>query len=305
LVSQRNLLVAEGSFDIHTGPHIIINQDILKKYNLNIGDWILIDCKTIYGAWNPLDFKIVGTYKNRAPWDNWLVFMSKQNARLLFAADEEMWDVAQIILHTRKENKRLAQELNEYLNKESALLLAEPYEEACTFLMNLSGNFRVMYIIFVFFLIFIIALGIRSTVRMNIFERRQEFGTLRAIGYPKFITFLILFFELLFLSLFALAAATLISLSIIAIFAIQGIYVGSGPMSYMYGGDHIYPFLNFIDVVFTLFIITVLSLFAPLKPALNLNMQRITDILHKRQKKIIVSLAFLKHMISRKAAGKK
>ena len=43
-----------------------------------------------------------------------------------------------------------------------------------------------MFNVFIFFLLGMIAIGLRATVRMNLFEHMREFSTLRAVGYSRF-----------------------------------------------------------------------------------------------------------------------
>jgi len=96
----------------------------------------------------------------------------------------------------------------------------------------------------------------------------------------------------------SLFLAFIISTILILIFNQIGIYVGSGTTSYMFGGEYLYPIFKIEDTLFALLAIAVLSLIAPLKPALNLCYQNITDILVKKQKRIIVSFAVIKNLFN-------
>jgi hypothetical protein len=65
------------------------------------------------------------------------------------------------------------------------LLRAEPQQEASTFFADLQRLQRSFYDAFVVFLLVVIGIGVRSLVRVSLFERIRELGTLRAIGFGR------------------------------------------------------------------------------------------------------------------------
>jgi putative ABC transport system permease protein len=191
-------------------------------------------------------------------------------------------------------------ELNAALGRETKVLQALEGPEASSFFTRQAEFFKNIFTFFVIFLITIIGFGIRATVRMNLFERMSEFGTLRAIGYNRIQILFIIFCEIFLLALFALLCALVSSTVIVLIAGRTGIHVGSEAASYLFGGDYLYPIFKLKDVLFAFAVILVLSLMAPFKPAMKLSWQKISDILLKRQDRSPLTIMMIRVFISRR-----
>jgi ABC-type lipoprotein release transport system permease subunit len=247
-----------------------------------------------------MDFVIKGIWENGAPWDNNGLYISEQYARELLDFDPEYFDIAGIHLNNPDESIVFAEKLDKYLTDESSVLRSEHAAQASAFYSNQAGIQKNFFTFFVIFLLFVIALGIRATVRMNLFERMKEFGTIRAIGFNRFQCLLIIFLEIFFLSLIALGLALLSSIIVILVFNQTGIYIGNGPMSYSIGGDRFYLVIKFGDIIFAVMAMIVLSLLAPFKPGLKLCYQNISDILIKKQKRTFLSVLLIKRIFKKR-----
>jgi ABC-type antimicrobial peptide transport system permease subunit len=160
--------------------------------------------------------------------------------------------------------------------------------------VNLANWGRSFFSAFSLFLLLVVGLGIRSTVCMNLFERMREFGTIRAIGFSRFSSFGIVFWEAFLLSLAALAAALLAAAVPVLLFIRTGIYIGSEPMAYVFGGEYFCPRLAVKEVALALAAVAMLSFISPFKPGLVLCYQSIVDLLARRQGKIFATVAWLK-----------
>ena len=65
----------------------------------------------------------------------------------------------------------------------SGLLRAESISRSGQFYLVIAGYLKSLFTLFVVFILLVIAVGIRSVVRMNLAARMKEFGTMRAIGF--------------------------------------------------------------------------------------------------------------------------
>jgi len=294
-LQQKRLVTLErGVFKPEERYTVIISQLIASSNRLKLGDWITLDAVSAYGAQNSMDFKITGIYKNGVPWNNDYIYMWDRDARVLYDFDPEDFDSMRIYLNNPGEGTRFAHELDSYLTKAGDVLRALPGSTATVFFSGQAEFFKSLYTFFVIFLLIIIAFGIRATVRMNLFERMREFGTLRAIGYNRMQNFFIIFCEIFLLAFFSLFFALICTVLLMLIVGQSGIYIGSGAVSYLFGGDYLYPVLYLQDIVFALIVIMVLSLLAPFKPGLKLCFQKITDTLRKYQERTLLTLLVLK-----------
>jgi putative ABC transport system permease protein len=299
-LQQKKLIQLEqGEFDPHEDYTIIISRLIADTNNLKVGDWVTLDATSAYGANNSLEYKISAVYRNGVPWNNDYIYMTEKDARLLYDFDPEDFDSMRIYLKNPDTSEVFARTLDTSLTETSSVLRALEGKEACVFFTQQAEFFKSLYTFFVIFLLIIIGFGIRATVRMNLFERMREFGTLRAIGYNRRQNFFIIFCEIFLLALFSLLGAFILSTFIVLITSQTGIYVGSGAASWLFGGDYLYPKLEYQDVLFALAVIFILSLLAPFKPGLKLCYQKITDILLKRQEKTLLVVLMIKNIFRR------
>jgi len=296
-LKQKKLIeLEEGSFEAEGDSSIIISRFIADTNNLKVGDWITLDATTAYGAKNSLDYEVTAIYKNGIPWNNDYIYMSDADSRLLFDFDPEDFDSLRIYLKDPGKSRIFAHKLDTYLSRESFVLRALEGNEASVFFTQQAQFFKSLYTFFVIFLIIVIGFGIRATVRMNLFERMSEFGTLRAIGFNRIHNFFIIFCEIFLLALFSLVCALLISVLLVLIAGQTGIYIGSGAISYMFGGDYLYPILEYEDVFFAFAVIFILSLMAPFKPGLKICYQKITDVLLKRQERRPLTILIVRNI---------
>lgn len=286
LLSSKTITMKAGELLSKEDYKIAISEEKAKADNLKIGDMVTVIVTTPYGAKNSLDFTVGGIYGNGAGYDNWYGFVSAKNARELFDFDPDYFDIGRIYLKDPNHAEVFAKDLDKYLISQSRVLRAESYKTASTFYPNLARMIKSCYSIFILFLLILIGVGLRSTIRMNLFERMKEFGTIRAIGFSRFQSYAIIFGEVFFLSFMALLSAILVSGVLVLILGIKGIYVGPGVMTYALGGESLYPEMHLGDLFFALIVIVFFALVSTLNPGLKICYQKITDLLVKRQQKL-------------------
>jgi ABC-type lipoprotein release transport system permease subunit len=288
LEKEKALALIDGGplFDSEYGAYV--SADTADKNGIWVGDYITLDAATAAGLMNTMDFQIQGVYANGAPWDNIAVYVREQDARALMEWDPALFSSARIYLKDPGKRAELARELDGYLREAGGVLRAEPSDVSLRFWSALAGLLKGIFTFFVVFLLLVIALGIRSTIRMNLFQRIQEFGTLRAIGFTRPQAFLVIFTEIFTISLLALASAAGFSTLLVAILSRTGIYLGSGAAAYALGSEYVYPALTALDLVTALAIVTGFSLLSPLRPGLKLCYQKIIDMLARRQRRVSV-----------------
>jgi ABC-type lipoprotein release transport system permease subunit len=278
------LVDGEPLFNSRYGAYV--SRETAEKNGIWVGDYVSLDATTASGLVNTMDFQVAGVYRNGAPWDNITVYVQMDDARELMEWGPEYFSSARIYLRHPEKRGDFAAELDAFLTASDNVLRAEASDVSSRFWSSYADFFKALLAFFVVFLLLVIAVGIRSTIRMNLFQRIQEFGTLRAIGFSRSQGFLIIFSEVFLVSVMALAAACAFTVVIIAFFARTGIYIGPGPASYVLGGELVYPVLNAGDLSSALGIVTAFSLLSPLGPGLKLCGQKITDMLAKRQRRV-------------------
>jgi ABC-type lipoprotein release transport system permease subunit len=274
--------VTPYSYGVQDG--VCISEAVAQKNGIKLGDWITLDCNTTYGLINSLDYQVIGMYQSLSDFDSIYVYMTRENALEFLDQEPEYFQSARIYLNEPDQADSFAGKLDRYLMEGNNRLRAESINDSGQFYNTIAGFLKNLFSFFVVFLLLIIAIGIRSAVRMSLFERMREFGTLRAIGFNRIQNFFIIFFEILLLSLISLSIALVITIILILILGRTGIYIGRGAIAYGLGGESIYPVFVLLDTLTALLIISVFSFFAPLKPGLRICYQKITDLLAQNQK---------------------
>jgi putative ABC transport system permease protein len=286
LLATKTIELKAGKLEVDEPGAITVSEDTARKAKLSVGDTVSLSIKSVYGAANLLDFTVRGIYKNRAGYDAWYGFMSDRDARLLLDADPSFFDVCMIFLKNPEAAKRVSEKLDSRLKDAGLPLGSDWWYSASLFYPRNAQGMKSMSAMFVYVMMIIIALGLRSSLRMNLFERMREFGTMRAMGFGRWSCYVVIFSEVFFLTMIAFAVALAIGIAYVAVFGTTGIYVGGGPMSYALGNESFWPQFKMMDVVSGFIVILVFSIFATVGPALRLNFQPITDTIAKRFKKI-------------------
>ncbi|NLN64160.1 MAG: ABC transporter permease [Clostridiaceae bacterium] len=288
-VSRGVLNLLQGSLPFRSKYGICISDVAAKENHIQLGDWVVLDSNTASGYVNSLEYQVVGFYKSNSDFDSIYVYMTDTDFLELYDQPEEYFHSVRIYLKNPEMADALAVDLAQFLQTgNSGVLRAESINESGEFYLMISGFLKSLFTLFVVFILSIIAVGIRSVVRMNLFERMKEFGTLRAIGFNRVQSFFIIFLEIFILAMIFFVLALGISCILVYFFSQTGIPVGAGAFAYILGGERIYPKFIPSDTLTALLIITCFSLLAPVKPALVLLYQNITNMLSQNQKRISV-----------------
>ena len=288
LQSTKTLPMFEGEMVGAERGAIVISQEKANEYELKLGDKVELEAQTLAGETVKRDFTVRGIYTNGAGWDNWYGFISDADARQLFQYRSTDADIVKIYLNKQNQAGDFADELDKALTAGgSQVLRAESGAQASKLYPGMGVAMKGLFNMFLLVFLIVIAIGLRSVIRMSLFERMSEFGMLRAIGFSLFKCFTIVFFEAFFLSVIALIVAIIPALVMTAVLGKVGVYIGSGPMSYL-GGETLYPRLQFTDVLVSLAALLFFALVSTFNPAFSILYQNITDVLAKRLKKVKV-----------------
>jgi len=175
--------LAAGRFpDASDQYAVLITTSIADKYKLSVGDSIICFISSIYGARNAVDFTITGIIRASAPWyEQGITIQAKDYVEM-----REWGDAMPFVKAYVKDEARIPQ-----MVKDVAALAPDfdvkgyQDDQFVRFLLNL-GTTDIMMFGFMALIIFLaLLIGIRSVVLTNIFDRRDEIGTLRALGFPR------------------------------------------------------------------------------------------------------------------------
>jgi putative ABC transport system permease protein len=125
----------------------------------------------------------------------------------------------------------------------------------------------------------IVAAGVLNTALMSVFERTREVGTLRAVGARRSRVLVLYLLEALFLGLGSAALGAMFGACLVVGFGKWGIPAFSEAQRYSYGGDYLFPALNWMDVATVPAVMVVVCVLAAVGPALMAARMRPADAL--------------------------
>jgi ABC-type lipoprotein release transport system permease subunit len=175
--------LAEGHFPGPTEQYsVLITTSLAQKYLLKIGDSIVCFIPSAYGARNAMDFTITGIVRASAPWYENAIAVRVQD----FIAMRELEGSFPFFKAYVKDERAIP------LMVKSLTAIAPDFQVKgyrddtfVRFLLSL-GTTDILFFGFMAMIIFLaLLIGIRSVVLTNIFDRRDEIGTLRALGFPR------------------------------------------------------------------------------------------------------------------------
>ncbi|NLK87475.1 MAG: ABC transporter permease [Clostridiaceae bacterium] len=288
LAESNVLRMNSGRLPLGHRYGICISDEAARQGSLQLGDWVVIDSDTASGYVNSLEYQITGIYESSSEYDSVYIYMNSEDFLELYDQPAEYFHSVRIYLKDPGKSDEFAEDLDSYLMEGSGLLRAESISRSGQFYLVIAGYLKSLFTLFVVFILLVIAVGIRSVVRMNLAARMKEFGTMRAIGFKRSHCFFVVFLEILLLAVVFFVFAFGITGFIVYFLRQTGIHVGKGPIAYILGGEYISPVFKLSDTLTGFLIIMCFSLFAPLKPGLELCYQNITHLLSHNPKRVHV-----------------
>ncbi|HUX14275.1 MAG TPA: FtsX-like permease family protein [Spirochaetia bacterium] len=179
--------VDPGSLAQATNP-IVIGSGLAVKFNLKIGDTILLSAHTRYDAQNADEFTVIGLLSSLDPTlDDNSVFITYNTAN-------DFLDLGNLVTET---DVRLVHRVNldETVHDATAVAAAvksgNPTLDAQTFkelgraYFDLMNSKRSITIALILVILLIAAVGIVNTVLMSVYSRIREVGVLKALGFRR------------------------------------------------------------------------------------------------------------------------
>lgn len=213
LVAGRQLTAADAN-------GILIGEGAAHALRLSPGDRVTLLASTSGGAANTLDFDVIGVFRS---------FSKDYDARTVkipLAAAQELLDaqVANTLVVTLKdtgETDRLAVSIERVLSSRGLEVkrwqtLNDFYEKTVTLYDRQLGVLRVI-------VLFMVLLGVANAIRMNVFERTGELGTMRALGNRNSSLFSLLMTEGLIIGLIGSLAGVALGIVLAKLISLIGI----------------------------------------------------------------------------------
>ncbi len=160
----------------------VITTALAREYRLEAGDSIILFIPSAYGARNAMDFTVTGIERASAPWYDSTVTIRAAD----YVTLSELGEAFPFYKVYVKDERGIPQMVRD------AAALAPEFsvkgyrdEEFVRFLLSLGMTDVLFFGLMAMIIFLALLIGIRSIILTNIFDRRDEIGTLRALGFSR------------------------------------------------------------------------------------------------------------------------
>ncbi len=275
------LELREGRHFVAGEQGILINRGVAKKLGARLGSTLVALANTPDGRLSAVKLSVTGLWvvKGLEAYEWGACYAD-------LAAVQQLMDVedqAGVLVFRQRDvtapSAPIAASLNAAFRRDGSAAFAYTWEE-------MGGPFiggmlvtrfiaRIMDLV----MAIIVAAGVMNTALMSVFERTREVGTLRAVGARRSRILGIFLLEALMLGIAGALGGALAGSGLILFFGRYGIPAFSEAQRYSYGGDYLYPALNWSDVTLVPMLMVGICLLAAFGPALMAARMRPADSL--------------------------
>lgn len=248
---------------------ILVNRGVAKKLGASVGDVIVALGTTADGRVNGVRLRVTGVWVVKGleayEWGACYADLAAVQ-RLLDAGDS----AGVLILRQRDPrapSAPVAAALNRLFQRERVDAEAYTWEETGGPFIGGMLVTRFVANIMDLVMTIIVAAGVLNTALMSVFERTREVGTLRAVGARRGRVLALFLLEALLLGLAGAAGGAALGSGLIAFFGRVGIPAFSEAQRYSYGGDYLYPMIDWLEVGRVPALMAVVCVVAALGPA--------------------------------------
>ena len=202
--------LVSGSFP---GPDseygLLLTSSVAARYGLKVGDSVTLFVPSVFGARNAMDFVVTGISRPSAPWYDDTVSIRSAD----YLAMTELEGISSFYKVYLKDESRIPAVVKDLAALAPDFAVKGYHDDDFVrFILSLGTTDTAMFGVMAMIIFLALLIGINSIVMTNIFDRRDEIGTLRALGFPKTTVRNLFFGE----SLAALFAGYLVGLAIVA-----------------------------------------------------------------------------------------
>lgn len=247
---------------------VLIGDRLAKFLKLEVNDTIVLMGQGYHGVSAAGKYPINGIIRMPNPeLDNQMIYMPLALCQELYSANNLLTSIS-FNLNDKSEMDKTKEEIISSLNSDNYEVMT--WKEMNKELVQQIESDNYSGLITLWILYIIVGFGVFGTVLMMTAERKKEFGVMVALGMQKYKLGIVVFIELIILTLIGLIAGTILSLPIIRYFAVNPIEL-TGDMAEMmenFGVEPILPFAWQVDYFlaqsFSVSIVILIAIFYPL-----------------------------------------
>jgi ABC-type lipoprotein release transport system permease subunit len=242
--------VQEGTFPSAEQKYTcIVTTGLAKKYSLKIDDSLVLFIPSVFGARNANDFTITGIVYASAPYYEGITIHIDD-----FVEMAELTDISPYYKAYIKNENELPQMVKEVKAQLTDFPVQAYTDDAfIRFFLSLGTSNIIFFGGMALILFLALLIGINSVILQNIFDRRDEIGTLRALGFQRSTVRNIFFGETVILLLVGYILGTLLVIGIAAYFKMNLVRPPLVVLQYLFGMTRMGIMVNLSSVVLPFF----------------------------------------------------
>jgi putative ABC transport system permease protein len=264
-----------------------VAQPVARKLRLAVGDSVSFVIQTRDGAVNSVDAVVCGIFAKGAPWYDTTFYIPLSAAQSLFDTPGGATNVKITLAETQAgQPERSRDAVSALLGQPSlpglagASLRVETFREAGRFSFAIVQANETALLVLSTFLFLAAAVGIVNAMLMSVHERTREIGTVRALGMRRGMVVRLFILEGLALGLVSAVLGVLLGSAFVAYWATHGIAMNTMTLSWIAGGDTLFPQLRLGSALRAGGLIALLSTVAAIYPAFTASRLLPREALH-------------------------
>jgi len=260
---------------------VLLNRGVARKLSAKVGDTIVALGNTSDGRMSAVKLNVTGIW-----WVKGLEAYEWGACYADLAAVQDLMDApdqAGVLVLRQKDPKApaapIAAGLNAAFARDGIAAEARTWEEMGGPFVGGMTLTRFVADIMDMVMTLIVAAGVLNTALMSVFERTREVGTLRAVGARRSRVLVLYLAEAVLLGLGAAAMGGALGAVAVVFFGRYGIPAFSEAQRYSYGGDYLFPTLDWTTVITVPALMILVCVVAAFGPAVMAARMRPADSL--------------------------
>jgi ABC-type lipoprotein release transport system permease subunit len=161
---------------------LLLSSAMAGKYGLEVGDSVTLFVPSVFGARNAVDFIVTGICRASAPWYESTVCVRASD----YLAMTELGDMSPFYKVYVKDESAIPRMVSSLAAFAPDFVVKGYGDDAFVrFLLSLGTSNIAVFGTMAMIIFLALLIGINSIILSNVFDRRDEIGTLRAIGFPR------------------------------------------------------------------------------------------------------------------------
>jgi putative ABC transport system permease protein len=262
-----------------------IAAPMARKLRLEVGDSVSFVVQTPQGPVNSVDAVVCGVFREGAPWHDNTFYIPLAAAQSLFDWPGGGTNVKVVLRDGSPAAARAAIPAIEPIvgRVETPVgqhVRVESFDQAGRFSFSIVEANRSALVVLSAFLFLAAGIGIVNAMLMSVHARTREIGTMRALGMRRRMVVRLFILEGFALGLVAAAIGVALGGSIVLYYGARGIPMNTFTLTWIAGGDKLFPVLQLASVARAALAILAVSTLAAVYPAYTASRLEPREALH-------------------------